>query len=102
MTLVFYDQDGDGSQEGPECDRGQRDLTMTLHCDVEANDTIGVEANDTIGVRFRLAKPVHSDYNAHQIRGAAQLGSGRTVRVDEVEGSNPLSLARIIGACAPR
>jgi len=72
----------------------QRDLTMTLHCDVEANDTIGV--------RFRLAKPVHSDYNAHQIRGAAQLGSGRTVRVDEVEGSNPLSLARIIGACAPR
>ena len=30
---VFYDQDGDGSAESPLCDRGQRDLTVTLYQD---------------------------------------------------------------------
>ena len=34
---AFYDQDGDGSPESPQCDRGLRDLTVTLYHDLDAD-----------------------------------------------------------------
>ena len=54
---VFYDQDGDGSPESPQCDRGQRDLSVTLYRDAGAigvyepglDTEVGVTGTDIIG-----------------------------------------------------
>ena len=54
---VFYDQDGDGSPESPQCDRGQRDLTVTLYQDAGVigvyepglDTLVGTTVTDIIG-----------------------------------------------------
>ena len=54
---AFYDRDGDGSPETPQCDRGQRDLTVNLYRDVNTigvyepgiDTEVGTTATDIIG-----------------------------------------------------
>ena len=67
---VFYDQAGDGSAGSPQCDRGQRDLTLTLYRDVDANgvysptvDTfVAAATTDIIGDYLFEALPAPANY----------------------------------------
>ena len=97
---VFYDQDGDASPGSPQCDRGQRDLTVTLYQDASVigvyepglDTLIGTTATDIIGSYLFEALPAPANYLVLLDMGDADLPAGVVATT-----ANPLAVALAAG-----
>ena len=98
--VVFYDRDGDGSPESPQCDRGQRDLTVTLYQDAgligvyePGTDTlVGTTASDIIGNYLFEALPAPANYLIMVDLADPELPAGAVATT-----ANPLAVALASG-----
>ena len=94
---VFYDQNGD---VGPQCDRGQRDLTVTLYQDASVigvyepglDTLIGTTETDIIGDYVFEALPVPVNYLVLLDMGDAGLPGGVVATT-----ANPFAVALAAG-----
>ena len=98
--LVFYDQDGDGSAGSPQCDRGQRDLTVTLYQDAGVigvyepglDTLVGATVTDIIGNYLFAALPAPADYLLRLDLADPDLPAGAVATT-----ANPLAVALAAG-----
>ena len=97
---VFYDQDGDGSPESPQCDRGQRDLTVTLYQDAGVigvyepglDTLVGTTVTDIIGNYLFEALPAPVNYLVLLDLADPDLPAGTVATT-----ANPLAVALAAG-----
>ena len=97
---AFYDQDGDGSPESPQCDRGQRDLTVTLYQDAGVigvyepglDTLVGTTVTDIIGNYLFEALPAPADYLVLLDLADPDLPAGAVATT-----ANPLAVALAAG-----
>ena len=97
---AFYDQDGDGSPESPQCDRGQRDLTVTLYQDAGVigvyepglDTLVGTTVTDIIGNYLFEALPAPANYLVLLDLADPDLPAGAVATT-----ANPLAVALAAG-----
>ena len=102
---VFYDQDGDGSPESPQCDRGQRDLTVTLYQDAGVigvyepglDTLVGTTVTDIIGNYLFEALPAPANYLVLLDLADPDLPAGAVATT-----ANPLAVALAAGQIQDR
>ncbi len=97
---VFYDQDGDASPGSPQCDRGQRDLTVTVYQDAgvigvyepDLDTLAGTTVTDIIGNYLFEALPAPADYLVLLDLADPDLPAGAVATT-----ANPLAVALAAG-----